>query len=141
MTLAFLGECDQKQAAAAKAAMDETRFEPFAVSIDAVGRFRRDGGDIWWAGAKEDKALADLQRGLTNRLTAAGLAVDTRKYSPHITLGREVVTGAAPRALEPFGETVAAIDLMKSERIRGQLVYTAIYRKMGGQGRNDRFHG
>ncbi len=55
--------------------------------------------------------------------------MDGRKYSPHITLGREVVTDAAPWQIEPFGETVTGIDLMKSERIGGKLTYTAIYSK------------
>ena len=35
-----------------------------------------------------------------------------------------------PWEFEPFGETVGAIDLMKSERINGKLTYMAIYAKM-----------
>ena len=53
--------------------------------------------------------------------------MDGRKYSPHITLGREVVTDTRPWRIEPFGETISTIDLMKSERINGKLTYTAIY--------------
>jgi hypothetical protein len=33
----------------------------------------------------------------------------------------------APHQFEPFGETVSAIDLMKSEHISGRLTYTAIH--------------
>ncbi|MCL2461459.1 MAG: RNA 2',3'-cyclic phosphodiesterase [Defluviitaleaceae bacterium] len=129
LTLVFLGECDQRQAAAVKKAMDAVCFGPIEISIGRVGRFKRDGGDIWWAGAKESKALTDLQRGLTEKLIAAGLSPDTRPYSPHITLGREVVTVEKPYDCEPFGETASAIDLMKSERVAGKLTYTAIYTK------------
>jgi 2'-5' RNA ligase len=67
-----------------------------------------------------------LQHDLADKLAATGFVLERRKYSPHITLGREVVTTAAPWAIEPFGETVSAIDLMKSERIGGKLTYTAI---------------
>jgi 2'-5' RNA ligase len=68
-----------------------------------------------------------LQRELTEKLIAAGFTLDKRKYSPHITLGREIVTEAKPWSIEPLDETVSLIDLMKSERIQGKLTYTAIH--------------
>jgi len=130
LTLAFLGECDAKQAAAAKAALDGLPFEPFAVTVDRVGRFKRDGGDIWWAGVRNNTALSKLQGELTTRLRESGFLLENRKYSPHITLGREVVTDYAFDKTEPFGETVTSVELMKSERIDGKLTYTAIYRRV-----------
>ena len=136
LTLVFLGECDAKQAAAAKAVMDATAFEPFLVTVERAGRFKRNGGDIWWAGLKQSKALMDLQEKLTDDLTTAGFTLEKRKYSPHITIGREVATDAAPWLIEPFGETVASIELMKSERINGKLTYMAIYKKQGAEAWN-----
>ena len=129
LTIAFLGECDAKQAAAAKAAMDAASFEPFDVHIERIGRFKRDGGDIWWAGLRGSKPLLDFQRELTNRLIDAGFTLERREYKPHITLGREFVTDAAPWQIEPFGETVTGVELMKSERVAGKLTYTAIHGK------------
>ncbi len=129
LTLAFLGECDAKQTAAAKAAMDTISFEPFPLSIECVGRFRRDGSDIWWAGVYKDRALLNLQQSLTDKLISEGFVLEKRKYSPHITLGRKVVADASPWKIEPFGEMVGKIDLMKSERIQGRLTYTPIYEK------------
>ena len=127
LTLAFLGESSADQAAAAKSAMDFAVFSPFSVIIDRVGRFKRAGGDIWWAGVRESKPLVGLQRGLTEKLITAGFTLDRRKYSPHITLGREIDTDLQPKMIEPIGETVNSIELMKSERIRGKLTYTAIH--------------
>ena len=127
LTLAFLGECDAKQTAAAKAAMDTIRFGPFPLSIERVGRFKRDKGDLWWAGVQTTKPLIELHGDLTDKLIDKGFILEKRKYSPHITLGREVVTETAPWQIEPFGETVTSIDLMKSERINGKLTYSAIY--------------
>ena len=72
LTLAFLGECDEKQSAAAKAAMEASSFEPFPAFFERIGRFKRDGGDIWWAGLQESKTLTGLQKDLTDRLTAMG---------------------------------------------------------------------
>ena len=127
LTLAFLGECSDRQAAAAKAAMDATAFEPLSVAIDCVGRFKRGGKDLWWAGVRRDKPLIDLQGRLSRKLTGAGFSLEKRKYSPHITLGRDVVTDSEPWPIEAFGETVRCMELMKSEQIKGKMVYTPIH--------------
>lgn len=43
--------------------------------------------------------------------------------------GYEIVANPSPVTdLEPFGESVESIELMKSERIGGKLTYTAIYK-------------
>ena len=129
LTLAFLGECDGKQTSAIKSVLTTVSFEPFDIAVDSVGRFKRDGGDIWWAGLRESKPLIELQRELTDKLVTAGFSLDKRKYNPHITLGREILTDVKPWKIEPFGETVSLVDLMKSERINGKLTYTSIYRR------------
>lgn len=128
LTLAFLGECEARQITAAKSVLGEISFEPFNIVIDCVGRWGRGGGDTWWAGMHESKPLINLQRDLTDRLISAGFELDRRKYSPHITLSREVVTDYVLGRVEPFGETVSAIELMKSERTGGKLKYSAIAR-------------
>jgi 2'-5' RNA ligase len=132
LTLAFLGECGAERTAAAKSALGGVSFGPFAVAIDRVGRFGRRGGSLWWAGVRGSEAMSALHRDLTDRLAAAGFELDGRDFSPHITLGREVVTEAEPWKIEPFGETVNGIELMKSERINGKLTYTPIHRLHAG---------
>ena len=127
LTLVFLGECDAKQLSAAKAAADSLRIEEMNIRIDRLGRFRRDGGDTWWAGIAENDALLTLQRNLTKNLTSAGFRLESRKYSPHITLARKVLTEVQPSQVEPFGETVRSVQLMKSERVQGKLTYAAIH--------------
>ncbi|MDR1158471.1 MAG: RNA 2',3'-cyclic phosphodiesterase [Oscillospiraceae bacterium] len=123
LTLAFLGECDKKQLVAAKSAMNAVNFEPFDVTIERIGNFR---GDLWWAGCRATPQLSAIQQALSDNLRKAGFMLENRKYSPHITLGREVITDVTPWTIKPFGETVGKLDLMKSERIGGKLTYTAI---------------
>lgn len=131
LTLAFLGECNTKQTADAVTAIDATAtlFKPFTIEIERIGRFKRNGGDIWWAGIRENKPLLCLQQDLTNRLIALGFSLETRKYSPHITLGRQVITSMKERTLTPIAETVTKIDLMQSMRVDGKLTYVPIHRK------------
>ena len=127
LTLAFLGDCTPAQTQAAKAAMDKVNFDPFDLTIDRIGRFKRDGGDIWWAGISESPQMLDLHRQLTTALSAQGFQLETRKFTPHITLSRKVITNTAPWQIKPFGEKAHSIHLMKSERISGVLTYTSIY--------------
>jgi len=129
LTLVFLGECGAELTMGAKNALDAVNLEPLVITIDRTGRFRRDGGDIWWAGVRESKPLSKLHSALTDKLIISGFELEKRKYSPHVTLGREVVTKELPREIEPFNETVPAIELMKSEHIHGKLTYTAIHQK------------
>jgi 2'-5' RNA ligase len=129
LTLAFLGECNEKQAADIKAVMDTVRVKPFHAVIDKVGCFKRNGGDIWWAGVQASKPLLEMQRDLADKLTEAGFSLEQRSYNPHITLGREVITNTVAWRIEPFGEDISCIELMKSERINGKLTYTAIHER------------
>ena len=129
LTLVFLGECNAMQTAAAKDAMDAVVFDPFDLIIECIGRFRRGGSDIWWAGVRENRDLLSLQQKLATGLRTKGFRFEKREYSPHITFGREIVTDVMPRLIEPFGETVSRIDLMKSEHVNGKLTYTSIHRR------------
>jgi len=127
LTLAFIGECNQKQTADAQAAVASMRFEPFDVRIESIGRFKHDRGDIWWADVNADKPLLDLQHKLARRLANAGFEPEKRKYKPHITLARQVVTDASSWQIAHFSETASQIHLVKSERIDGKSVYTPVY--------------
>jgi len=129
LTLVFLGECNEVQTEAAKGVVGETIAGPFPLEIDGPGRFSRDGGDVRWARVRECAPLLDLQRDLTERFRSAGFVLERRRYTPHITLARQVVTRVEAKAVPPFGEVVTEIHLMKSERIDGRLVYTSIYER------------
>jgi len=126
LTLAFLGERDQMELEKAMAVLDALSIPPMKLSIDRLGRFRRNDGDIWWAGVQKNDALLALQRDLTAALRSAGFSLENRPYTPHITLGRRVVTEIAPWQISPFGEIASSVELMVSERIQGQLTYRII---------------
>lgn len=111
----------------AKFAMDAVEFKPFTINIGSIGRFRRSSGDIWWAGVNDNFQLIMLYNKLIKKLTKFGFQIEKRKFSPHITLGRDVITQASPHVFEEFGQTINKIELMKSERIDGKLTYTAIH--------------
>ena len=126
LTLAFLGECSARQMAGAKDSLDFLQFAPLSIMIERIGNFQ---GGLWWAGVKLTTQLLGLQRELSDALKKRGFALENRKFSPHITIGRNIITDVMPWSIEPFGETIGAISLMKSERVNGKLNYTKIHSK------------
>lgn len=133
LTLVFIGETDQTDKI--KRAMDAVETEPFSLNIGGIGRFRRNGGDIYWTGVKLSKELLSVYHQLYSALAAGGFQLENREYQPHLTLGREVTLpdwndkSNLESALEETAMPVRSIHLMKSERIHGRLVYTSVYQK------------
>ena len=130
LTLAFLGEVPPGREAAVRRAMDQTPLPPLTLTFTKTGRFRRDGGDIWWAGLAANPALADVHRALTGELGRAGFPLEKRPFRPHLTLARQV-DPALPLAellpAGPFSTRVEEMHLMRSERLGGRLTYTPCY--------------
>ena len=134
LTLHFIGETSR--VSAIKQAMDCVNFTPFKLDADKCGKFRRDGGDIWWVGIGENPSLKRLYADLCKCLIKQGFKADTRDFKPHLTIGREVTVDDSfdnskldVRKVPEF--SVNKICLMKSERINGKLTYTCIYEKYG----------
>ena len=126
MTLVFLGEVPATDVAAARGAVVDLTCKPFTMVVDHVGRDRRRGRELWWAGIIECRELINLQRALARRLDARGCQFDRRPFRPHTTLAREVETVGLPWPIEAFAWPVTEVHLMKSERIDNQLVYTSL---------------
>ena len=131
LTLVFIGECSEAQASAIKKVLDDTVFSPFMLSFDTAGCFKREGGDTWWLGLRQSDALLALQAKLSARLGQSGFTLESRKYTPHITLGREVKmpAGYEPPKIASTEFGVTSIELMKSEYINSKLTYTPICSK------------
>ncbi len=133
LTLAFIGETARVNEV--KQAMNGIWAESFLLNISGLGKFRRDGGDIYWKGAEKTPELLSVYQQLFQVLTAMGFHLENREYKPHLTLGREVILqegfdkNAFEKEIPKMSMKVEKISLMKSERINGKLVYTEIYAK------------
>lgn len=131
LTLAFLGEQPEDRLAAAREAMAAARFSPLTLIFDRLGRFRRAGGDVWWAGAAPNPALYAAQRRLARELSARGFALEERRFVPHLTLARRVPVPEGPDPAGPLAAPIEAragrISLMLSGRPGGKLTYTELY--------------
>ncbi|MBC8536353.1 RNA 2',3'-cyclic phosphodiesterase [Feifania hominis] len=138
LTLVFLGETDR--ADAARRALRSVEGAPFPLTFGAAGRFRRDGGDIWWLGVEPCAPLLAIQRRLAQAFRGEGFELERRAYRPHLTLGRRVAlrpgfgAGEWSAGLPKLRCPVRALSLMRSERTAGGMRYTEIERQQLSRG-------
>ena len=89
MTLQFIGEVPEPEVDEITAALSSVEAESFDLTLSGVGHFgsHRKIRSLW-AGIISSPALYRLQKRIENVLIRKGIAPDTRKFSPHITLAR-----------------------------------------------------
>ena len=74
LTLEFLGEV--RDAAPVVEAMERVKAHKFSICFTDTGRFRRDGGDIFWLGVARTEPLMLLQAQLHEALRREGLRLE-----------------------------------------------------------------
>lgn len=125
LTLEFIGEVDEKELSSLTNILYKLKNPPKELITSHIGSFKRRDKDIIWLGIEENKELITLQRNLRNLLINNGFKIEDRKYKPHITIGREIVTKGFidKNIFSPIKIPIASIALMESKRFNGQLVY------------------
>ncbi len=136
LTVRFIGEVDLSLLSEIKAAITAAAGEikPFDLYTAGLGYFPRKNRVILWTGVKGDiTSLRQLYAGVEKHLVRIGIPQEDRGYTPHLTLGREIVLNSSVEAIE--GELrfetksiiVQRLSLMDSCREDGKLVYRPIY--------------
>ena len=144
VTLRFLGETDERQAAkiAQGLAALALAHRRFALTLQGLGVFpHRAAPRVLWAGLQGDlSALTRLQLDVEQLAQTAGFAAESRPFSPHLTLARPLHNAALAR-LAQDGQTIAPLAaqeipastftvsellFMRSERRREGARYTAM---------------
>ncbi|MFH1868524.1 MAG: RNA 2',3'-cyclic phosphodiesterase [Candidatus Omnitrophota bacterium] len=92
LTLKFLGEIDEEQAAEIKASIDETvkNQKPFDIHLAKIGAFPRIAfPKIVWVGIDEgSQGCMALAKSVEEAMQRLGFEKEKRPFSPHLTLGR-----------------------------------------------------
>ena len=132
LTLRFVGDVDRHQADDLADALGSVSAPAFDLTVRGVGHFERKGRPTALWAALAPCAGLDLLAGRTERACrAAGLAPETRKFVPHVTLAR--LSGGATGAggwLSRHGDLAApiwpvdAFRLYESRMGSGGSVYT-----------------
>ena len=131
LTLAFLGEVDEAQAARAADALDAAcaNTAPVVLASDGLGKFGRASDATLWLGVAPDPALQALAERVREELTARDVPFDPKPFRPHITLGRRVRIPKKP--LPPLAFPLPAhartVTLFKSTLSRDGAEYKPLY--------------
>ena len=123
LTLAFIGDVPDAMVPSLNALLDQAAAAaaaPFDCALAGLGTFGRPNAPrVIWAGAPTVPApLAAIHRTLTTGLHDLGLAIDTRPYAPHLTLGRVKSSRGLTELLTELGRlTDTPIGTLHVERL------------------------
>ncbi len=100
ITLRFVGDVDRQVAHDIAETLDEIRRPPLAVRFEGLSWFGGDKPRAIVARVRPDPALVELQAEQERRMRRIGLAPETRKFTPHVTLAR--LRGVGTRAVADY---------------------------------------
>jgi len=128
LTLRFVGEVDEHQAAILDEALTQIKRPPFELQVTGCGIFaHRRGPEAVWVGVASTPPLVDLQAAIERAAVRSGEAPEEKRFRPHITLARLKDT-PAPR-LQSF---VAGNNLFKDTVQIGHFtLFSSILRESG----------
>jgi len=129
LTLVFIGETARVDDIldVMEEAAEAAFTEPVKISLSEAGIFKGRGGDLHWVGVENTPELKRLAKELAEGLRAEGFEIEKRRFTPHITIGREMVLSpSADIRIHKASMTADNISLMRSEHVNGRIVYTEL---------------
>lgn len=121
LTLCFIGETKDKDLIIE--ALKSIKYKPFKLTTADLGNF----GDLLYIGTRGGQAINTLVTDIRNALKDAGISFDTQKFVPHVTLVRKAAGMSFKQKVPKSEMMVKKISLMKSETVKGKVVYTEIW--------------
>lgn len=110
ITLAFLGNAPEAKIKAANELIEAAlnKSTTFELEINHLGIFgRKDSPRIFWAGLEDSTKLNDVRNAVFSACVDSGFTLETRPFSPHITMarkwaGEEAFNAGQLEAVNPF---------------------------------------
>ena len=113
ITLVFLGNVQEQDIPGLVDAAGRLRISRFPLQISRFGWWKR-AKAAWLAPETTPVQLLELVGQLNRLSTSAGLPVDERDYSPHLTIARKVVRPVNAQQFEPITWDVRKFCLVES---------------------------
>lgn len=122
LTIKFLGDIENEKISLIEKALKNIseKFEPFVLKLKGTGTFppRSKNPRVLWIGIKEEETLKALQYQIEAELEKLSFPRESRKFHPHLTLGRVKVFSSLRQTLlllEKYRERI--FGEMKVEKI------------------------
>lgn len=102
LTLHFPGAVSEEVTSALQHSLNDVRSSPFTMVLRGTGVFQQDADfrGVLWAGVQPSEPLQHLYAAVTAVVQNAGLPLESRPWTPHITLAR--YSGGPPEDLQRF---------------------------------------
>ncbi len=100
MTLRFIGDVDRKTAHNVFDELERIQRQAFSVTLEGLTAFGGDRPRSLVAAARPSPPLMALQAEHERAMRRAGLAPESRKYAPHVTLAR--LRGVSPEGVADY---------------------------------------
>ncbi len=128
LTILYLGETDKPMFDKIKMKLSEVIIHQFTYQTGKINCFKKHKTKkIVYLEVKNNYSLKSLYNQVYIKLKELGLDFPTEKYTPHITLGRQVSISDIQNLYEintkPLAIKATKISLMESTRINGKLTY------------------
>ncbi|NCU33374.1 MAG: RNA 2',3'-cyclic phosphodiesterase, partial [Candidatus Moranbacteria bacterium] len=129
LTLLFLGELDPHwiDPLIDQLSLSLSSINTFDLTIGDVGSFVRGDKHIIWVGVKQSQPLKSVYNAVKRAVNDCEITVQDARFTPHITLAREVLFRQDYEITLPFiqvSQPVTHITLFLSQRKNGELIYT-----------------
>lgn len=138
LTLKFLGNIKEEITEKIKMLIEQicSNYKPFSIEIKDIGMFpNKKSPRVLWVGVEYNELLKTLQNEIDNAMASLGFERESRKFTPHLTLGRfrsarvnELFQEAIKlHEKDSFGSiNVESISLMRSDLNPAGARYTKI---------------
>ena len=134
LTLRFLGETAVSTLPDIMTQLDQLKPQPIHLQLTQLGCFpSKDNPRVLWAGLSGEMGqLIHLKQTIDQKLVGLGWPLETRKYNPHLTVGRvkdkrEVAKIGWRNEIEQVYFRVTAVQLIQSELQRSAPIYTTLH--------------
>lgn len=111
LTLAFLGSQPENRLEDLHLLLEQITAPPLTLQIEGLGVFGGDKPRSVHATFKPDPVLARLQARIARAIDEAGLPRETRRFTPHVTLGRFAPGEGSASALARAIAQIGALDI------------------------------
>jgi len=125
LTLAFVGPQPPIRVDSLRRLAGLMRGRAFELALDRIGVFQK-AGVAWLGASASQEDLALLQRDLADALRSRGFPVDSKPFTPHLTLARRATVVVERRLPEAIGWRVSGFTLVASDTSGAVPVYRTV---------------
>jgi 2'-5' RNA ligase len=133
LTIVYIGETSAEELEVMKKKLSEIEIKKFDYKTNRIKYFKKSNSRIIvYLGVDKIEPLENLYNNVRIKLKESGLNLHSEKYTPHITLGRQVKVKKNESLHNVYCNSLdlkaTSISIMESKRVNDRLIYEELYR-------------